>query len=208
VPAPPDRRTPLSAAALSLVRPPSLARCLVGPTCRRQFLHPRASPLCLVGLVRQLLSRCPEPPFPLSLCAVDPSCQICPPRARRGSMSAHSRTSPDFSATTSAHAPSSLIRAPHLPPLPHFAQLCPLSHSALAARRHWRPAPAFPTIQLAGDRAKPPRAPPRGETPLLVLNFPSFALCLANFSITGARPRRSAVLAWWPADLARSSSPE
>jgi hypothetical protein len=41
-----------------------------------------------------------------------------------------------------------------------------------------------------------------------VLNFPSFALCLANFGIAGARPRWSAVLAWEPADLARSSSLE
>jgi hypothetical protein len=53
----------------------------------------------------------------------------------------------------------------------------------------------------------PPRALPRGETPLPVLNFPSLALCLANFGIIGARPRRSAVLAWWPTDLARYSSP-
>jgi hypothetical protein len=104
---------------------------------------------------------------------------------------------------------SSLLRAPPVPrarPPPHFAQLCPLSRSALAARRHRRPAPAFPTIQLARDRAKPPRAPPRGETPLPVLNFPSFALCLANFGIAGARPWRSVVLARWPSDLARSSS--
>jgi hypothetical protein len=66
----------------------------------------------------------------------------------------------------------------------------------------------FSAIQLAGDRSKPPRAPPRGETPVPVPNFPYCALCSANFTLAGARPRRSAVLTRWPADLARSSSPE
>jgi hypothetical protein len=68
--------------------------------------------------------------------------------------------------------------------------------------------PAFPTIQLAGDRSKPPRALPRGETPVPVPNFPYCALCSANFAFVGARSRQSTVLAQWPADLARSSSPE
>jgi hypothetical protein len=141
---------------------------------------------------------------------VDPPSQICLPRARRGPARAHSRTSPGFSATTPAHAPSSLFRAPPVPrtrPSPHFTQLHPLSRSAHAASRRRRPAPAFPVIQLAGDRVKPPRAPPRGETPVPVPNFPYCALCSSNFAFTGARPRRSAVLAWWPADLVRSSSP-
>ena len=66
---------------------------------------------------------------------------------------------------------------------------------ALAVRCRRRPEPAFPAIQLAGDRPNPPRAPPRGETPLPVPNFPYCALCSSNFSIAGARPRRSAVLA-------------
>jgi hypothetical protein len=89
-----------------------------------------------------------------------------------------------------------------------FAQLHPLSHSAHAASCRRRPVPVFPAIQLARDRSKPPRAPPQGETPVPVPNFPYCALCSANFTFTGARPRQSAVLAWWPADLARSSSPE
>jgi hypothetical protein len=111
---------------------------------------------------------------------------------------AQSRTSLDFSATTPGHAPNSLLRAPPVPrarPSPHFAQLHPLSRSAHTASRRRRPAPAFPANELAGDRPKPSRAPPRGETPLPVLNFPNFALCLANFTFVGARPRRSAVLA-------------
>jgi hypothetical protein len=64
----------------------------------------------------------------------------------------------------------------------------------------------FPAIQLARDRAKPPRALPRGETPVPMPNFPYCAMCSSNFAFAGARPRRSAVLARWPADLARSSS--
>jgi hypothetical protein len=158
-----------------------------------------------------LLSRCPKRPFPLSLCDLDPLCQIRPPRARRGPASAHSCTSPDFSATTPAHAPSSLLRAPPVPrphPSPHFAQLHPLSRSAHAASHRRRPAPAFSAIQLDGDRSKPPRAPPRGETLIPMPNFPYCALCSANFTFVGARPRRTTVLARWPADLARSSSPE
>jgi hypothetical protein len=39
-------------------------------------------------------------------------------------------------------------------------------------------------------------------------NFPYCALCSANFTIAGAQPRWSTVLARWLADLARSSSPE
>jgi hypothetical protein len=66
----------------------------------------------------------------------------------------------------------------------------------------------FPAIQLIGDRSKPPRAPPRGETPVPVPNFLYYAICLSNFAFAGARPRRSAVLARCPVDLALSSSPE
>jgi hypothetical protein len=79
-----------------------------------------------------------------SLCVVGLPCQFRPLRARRGPARAHSRTSPDFSATTPAHTPSSLLRAPPVPrahPSPHFAQLHPLSRSAHAASRRRRPAP-------------------------------------------------------------------
>jgi hypothetical protein len=152
----------------------------------------------------------PHTPF-FSLCAVGLPYQFRPLRVRRGPVRVHSRTSPDFSATTPADAPSSLLRAPPVPrahPSSHFAQLHPLSRFAHAASRRRRPAPAFPVIQLAGDRSKPPRAPPRGETPIPVPNFRYCALCSANFTFVGARPRRFAVLARWPADIARSSSPE
>jgi hypothetical protein len=122
------------------MRPPSLARCLVGPTCRRCFLHPRSPPLslCLVGPVRQLLSRCPAYP---SLCVVGLPYQIHPPCARRGPASAHLRTSPDFSATTPTHMPSSLLRAP---PVPH-------AHPRLISRgsTHSRALPTPPAT--AGD---------------------------------------------------------
>jgi hypothetical protein len=145
------------------------------------FLHPRA-PSLSVSWAR-ISSRwvvAPRAPF-FSLCVVGLPCQFRPLRAHRGPARAHSRMSPDFSATTPAHAPSSLLRAPLVPrahPSPHFAQLHPL------------------------------RASPWGETLVPVPNFPYCALCSANFTFAGARPRRSVVLARCPADLARSSSAE
>jgi hypothetical protein len=192
----------------------------VGPTCRRQFpspVHSLSLSICLAGPVCQCRVVAPVHPL-FSLCAMGLPCQFHLPRSRRGPTSAHSRTSPGFSATTPAHAPSSLLRAPPAPrahPSPHFARLHPLSRSAHAASRRQRPAPVFPAIQLVGDRSKPPRAPPRGETPVPMPNFPYCALCSANFTFVGARPRWSAVLTRWsavltrlPADLAWSSSPE
>jgi hypothetical protein len=184
----------------------------VGPICRRQLLHPLALPLSLY--------RRPRPPVVESLPQASLFSLFAPwaspissalSARRRGPARAHSRTSPGFSATTPTHAPSSLYRAllvPHAHPSPYFAHPHPLSCSVLAASRHWRPAPASPAIQLVGVHAKPPRAPPQGETPLLVPNFPYCALCSVNFTLTGVRPRWSAVLARWPADLARFSSPE
>jgi hypothetical protein len=140
---------------------------------------------------------------------VDPPCQFRPPRARRGPARAHSRTSPDFSATTPAHAPSSLLRAPSArtrspatfrTASPSLA-LCPCRQMPPETRArflghlaHWRP-------------RQPPRAPPRGETPMPMLNLPDFALCSANFGIANARPWRSAAPARWPANLAWSSAP-
>jgi hypothetical protein len=128
----------MSAAALSPARPPSLARYPVGPTCRRRFLHPRASPLslCLAGPVRQLLSRCPERPSPLSL-RRGPSLSDPPSPRPPWTGECALAHGAGFSATTPAHAPSSLLRAPPVPalaPPPHFAQHRPLSCSALAAR--------------------------------------------------------------------------
>jgi hypothetical protein len=193
------------------VRPLSLALSL---SCGPNLSVPVTSPVRSLSLSRgpssPVPSHCPRAPL-FSLCAVDPPCQIRLPRARRGPVHAHSRKSSGFSATTPAHAPSSLFRAPPVPrahPSPHFAQLRPLSRSTLAASHLRRPAPVFPAIQLAGDCSKPPRAPPRGETTVPVPNFPYDALCSSNFAFVCARPRRFTVLARWPADLARSSSPE
>ena len=184
----------------------------MGPTYRRQLLRPLTLPLslCFVGPVRQCRAVAPVCPL-FSLCAVGLPCQIRLPRARRGSARAHLRTSPGFSATMPAHAPNPLLIAPLVPhthPSPHFAHPHPLSRSALAASRRRRPALVFLTIQLVGDRPKPHRAPLRGETSVPVPNFPYCALCSSNFAFAGARPRRSAVLARWPADLAQSNSPE
>jgi hypothetical protein len=165
----------LSAAILPRVRPPSLARCPVGPISRRQFSPPRALSLCLAGPDRQSPSRCPAPP--LSSLSVSWACPVSSAPSALV-VDRRVRTSPDFSATT--HAPSSLLRAspvPHAHPSPHFAQLHPLSCSAHAASRRRRPTPAFPAIQLARVRPKPHRALPRGETPVPMPNFPHCALC-------------------------------
>jgi hypothetical protein len=143
------------------------------------------SPSCALSLSLSrgpsspMTSRCPRASSFLSL--------------RRGpvlSVPPSSRTSPGFSATTPSHAPSSLLRAPLMPrtrPSPHFAHPRPLSRSTLVVRRRRRPEPAFPAIKLTGDRPKPPRAPPRGETTLPVPNFPYCALCSSNFAFAGAR---------------------
>jgi hypothetical protein len=167
----------------------------MGPACRCQFSSSRAPSLSRGPgpLVAEMLPRTPL--SPLSAPWTQPVSSA--PFAHRGSARAHLRTSSNFSATTPAHAPSSLLRAPPVPrahPSPHFTQLHPLSRSAHAASRRRRPAPAFPSIQLGGDRSKPPRAPPRGEIPVPVPNFPYCALCSANFAFASARPRWSAVL--------------
>jgi hypothetical protein len=151
-------------AVLPRARPPSLACYPVGPICRCQFFSPACPRSLFISRARiaSLRAVAPRTPF-FSLCVVGLPCQFRSLRARRGPRRAHSRTLPDFSATMPAHVPSSLLRAPPVPRAlssPHFAQLHPLSRSALVARRHRRPTPAFPTIQLGEDRAKPPRAPP------------------------------------------------
>jgi hypothetical protein len=102
-----------------------LARCPVGPTCRRQLLRPRASlfSLYLVGQIRQVLSRCLHTPL-LSLCTMDPPCQFLPPRARRGPARAHSHTSPDSRPRRPPTRPAPFLEPrqyPHSLPLPHFA---------------------------------------------------------------------------------------
>jgi hypothetical protein len=126
-PAPSDRRTSLARAL-----PPSLA-AQWGQPVGASFL-PRTLPLS-VSRVRSASRRAIAPHAPFSsLYTVDPTYQFRRLQARRGPARAHSRTSPDFSATTLAHAPSSLLRTPLVPrahPSPHFAHLRPLSRSAL-----------------------------------------------------------------------------
>jgi hypothetical protein len=166
-----------------------------------------------VGPVHQLLSRCPEHPFPLSLSLSAPwtlpvrSALPGPIVDRRVRTRARRRISRSRRPPTLPAPFLEPRQCPALAPTTFRAAMLSLALCPHCRRRR-RPAPAFPTIQLAGDRAKPLRAPSRGETPLHVPNFPSFALCLANFGIVDALPWRSAVLARWPADLARSSSPE
>jgi hypothetical protein len=79
VPARPRRLTGgLSAAVLPRTRPPSLARCPLGPTCRRQLLRPLAPSLSISRA--QIASRrvvAPRAPF-VSLCVVGLPCQFRP----------------------------------------------------------------------------------------------------------------------------------
>ena len=180
----------------------------MGPTCRRQFTSPALS--LSRGPRSPVVEPFPERPSFLSLhrgptlSALPSPCVTVDRRMRTRARRQVSRPRRCPRAQLPFYSPA---RAPHTPP-PHFAQLHPLSRSALAASHHRRPALMFPTIQLTGDRAKPARAPLRGETSVPVPNFPYCALCSSNFAFAGARPRRSAVLTRWPADLARSSSPE
>jgi hypothetical protein len=160
VPAPLDRRTP-PVSGSSPSRVPSLSRSLLygaDLSAPVSFARSLSISLYLAGLVRQCRAIAPARPL-FSLCAMGLSCQFCLLCARRGPARAHSRTSLGFSATTPAHAPNSLFRAPPVPrtrPSPHFARPRPLSRSALAARdpsRRSRPsswpetAPSLPELR-------------------------------------------------------------
>jgi hypothetical protein len=172
-------RPRLSAVVLPRAHPPSLARCPVGLTCRHQF------PLLVRSLsVSRARFTSAEPlplcvPFSLSAPWACPVSSAFPAPAVNWRMCTRARrrvSRPRRPPT----CPAPLFRAPAVPrahPSPHFARLHPLSRSAHAASRRRRPAPTFPAIQLAGDRSKPPRAPPRGETPIPVPNFLYCALC-------------------------------
>jgi hypothetical protein len=112
-------------------------------------------------------------------------------------------------ATSPTHAPQLLFEhrpRPHSLPRPISHSLT-LSCSAHAARPRRRSAPAMPVVQSAGSHARPPRAPPRGKTPVPMLGFPNCASLLANFDFVGGWSWRSAAPARWPAKLARSSAP-
>jgi hypothetical protein len=176
----------LSAAVLPRARPPSLALSSVGLTCQRQFPSPVRSLslcvcVCLAGPVHQCRAVAPTRPL-LSLCAVGLSCQFRLPRSRHGLASAHSRMSPGFSATTPAHAPNSLFRAPPVPhahPSPHFAHPRPLSRSALAAgdlSPRSQPSSSLEIAPSLPELRPEVRHPSRAQFPLLCPVFVQFRL--------------------------------
>jgi hypothetical protein len=116
-------QTPPVSGSSPLPRALSLALCAVGPTCWHQFPLPVCS--LSVSWARFASAESLAPLVSFSLCAVGLPCQFHLPRPRRGPARAHSHTWPDFLATTPAHVPSSLFRAPPMPrthPSPHFAQ--------------------------------------------------------------------------------------
>jgi hypothetical protein len=138
----------LSAADCPTLSSLPLARCTMGPSCRRRFLRPRA-PLPSLPRGPALPNAEPLPCAPvLSLCVVGLPCQLRPPRVRRGPASAHSRTSPGSSATSLCPCPSFFLSPAHArthsPTSFHTVLL--RSRSAHAARPRWRPAPASPAI--------------------------------------------------------------
>jgi hypothetical protein len=161
VPALPDRRTP-PVSGSSPLRAPFLSRLLPSGadlSALVSFARSLSLSLCLAGPVRQCQAVAPARPL-FSLCAVGLPCQFRLPRSCRGPASAHSRTSPGFSATMPTHTPRSLLRAPHTPS-PHFAQLRHLSRSAHAASRRRRPPQASPSSALRLDTR------PHAQFPLL-----------------------------------------
>jgi hypothetical protein len=149
----------LSAVALSPARSPSLARCPVGPTYRRRFLHPRAPPLSLPRGPRSPVAEPLPRASPFLSLRCGPALSYPPP-----ALAVHRRvrTRGRRRISRPRRPPMRLApfleprQCPTLAPLHHFVQLLPLSCSAHAASSRRRPAPAFPTIQLVGDRAKPP----------------------------------------------------
>jgi hypothetical protein len=200
----------LSAAVLPRARPPSLACCPVGPICWRQF-----SPLRTASLS---VSRGPGPPVvePLPRTPLSPLSApwTLPVSSAPSALAVDRRVCTRARRRISRPRRSPTRPAPFLEPrqwpahTPHLiSRSFALSRSAYATSRRQRPVPAFLAIHLNGDCSKLPRVPPRGETLVPVPNFPYCTLCSANFAFAGAQPRRSAVLAWWPVDLARSSSP-
>jgi hypothetical protein len=168
----------------------------VGLTCRHQLLRPRV-PLLSLSREPVLPGAEPLPPHPFSLSLSAPwafpvsSALLAPAVDQRARTRARRR---DPRPRRSAHTPAPFEPPPMpaLTPPPHFTQSHPRSRSAHVARPRGRPAPASPTIYFAGDRAKPLRAPPRGETPVPVPSFPNCALWSANFGFAGVRPWRSA----------------
>jgi hypothetical protein len=129
----------------------------VGPTCRRQFSSPARSLSLSRGPGSPVAEPLPRTPLsPLSVPWTLPVSSA--PSALAVDRRVHTHARRRISWPRRPHAPSSLLRAPPVPrahPSPHFAQLRPLSRSTHAASHRRRPAPAFPTIQLAGDHAKP-----------------------------------------------------
>jgi hypothetical protein len=129
----------LSAAALSHALSLSLAHCLVGPTCRRRFLHPRAPPLSL--------SRGPGSPVAESLPRASPFLSLS-----RGPVLSDPPLAVDRRVRTHARRRISRPRRPPMRPAPFLEPCqCPALAPRLISRSSAlsRPLPTPPAA--AGD---------------------------------------------------------
>jgi hypothetical protein len=193
------------------VRAPSFSHSLLsGPNLSAPVTSPARSPsLCFAC---PFASAEPLPPLVLFSLSVPWACLVS---------SAFPALAVDRRVRTRARRRVSRPRRPPTRPAPFLEpRQCPahtphlISHTLALSRALPSPPDAAgdqrPCSRPSNspDRPKPPQAPPRGETPVPVSNFPYCALCSSNFSFAGAQPRRSAMLTRWLADLARSSSPE
>jgi hypothetical protein len=135
-------------------------------------------------------------------------CQFRPLRARRGPARAHSRTSPDFSATTPPTRLAPFLELRQCPALaPHL-----ISRSSTLSR-------ALPTPPAAAGDPRPHSRPP--SSPETAPSLPEFRLevrlpppclfylirvCFSQFGLAGMWPRLLAAPAWCPAIPTSSSA--
>jgi hypothetical protein len=152
-PAPPDRwAPPISGGFL----PHALTLSLSLPSRARlsvpvPFAHSPLFPLCFAGPLYQTSSRCPMRSLPPSL-RRGPPLSVLPSPRLTVDQRAYSRTSPESSATSPAHAPPLFEHRARPHSLPH-----PISHSPAPSRALPMP------LSFAGDPRPPCRSSSSSE---------------------------------------------
>jgi hypothetical protein len=165
-------------------------------------------PLCLAGPLRQTSSRCPRASA-LSHCAMGPPISSAFPAPHRGPARAHSRASPESSATSPTHAPQLLFKPR---PRPHSLS-CPISHNLALSRSLPMP------LSFAGDSRLRCRSSSSSEAtpsdpelhPEVRHPFPYwfslFTLACSQFGLAGVQPRLLDASARCPANPTPFSAP-